>query len=200
MSRCYADRMRSCLGIAVSCVALAACGGQVSSGADGGSDGASNTDAGKVCSKDVKCSDSEYCDYPNDDCGRGGATGTCKARPMGCPLLYAPVCTCQSQIAANDCTAHSGGSDLNADGNCMQLGGYVPCGARFCDAQTSYCQISYGDVPLPDGGVSVSYGCQPLPTKCVGSKDCACFMGASGVCPGPCKVAGDGFQVVCPGG
>jgi hypothetical protein len=103
--------------IAIVPFVLVACGGQVSSGGDGGgSDGASTA---KTCSKVVKCADSEYCDYPNDDCGRGGAIGACKARPTGCPLLYAPVCTCLSKVASNDCAAHADGEDPNADGNCM---------------------------------------------------------------------------------
>lgn len=178
--------------------ALIACGGQVTSGGDAGA--GADSGGGKVCSRDVKsCSDAEYCDYPNDDCGRGGAVGACKAKPTGCTFEYAPVCTCQAQVASNACAAHSAGADLNADGTCMALGGWVTCGARYCDAATSYCQITQGDVPLPDGGLSTTYACLPLPAACKGSTDCACFKGVP-ICASTCAVSGDGFRVTCLGG
>src|SRR5215813_3378517 len=111
-------------------VFLLACGGSRSpstSDASGPGDGAAGDGAGgdgapsgSVCGgfADPPCSATEYCDYPDNGCGIGDQTGTCKPRPDLCPLGAAapaiaatPTCACDSNIHGSECDAAQAGFD-----------------------------------------------------------------------------------------
>lgn len=159
---------------------LAGCGGVVEA-----SDAAmmdAGTDASPyACTREMKCSRDQYCDYPDDRCGAMSA-GVCKPLPTQCPRNYAPVCACGSILGSNDCHAAAMGLDLSIEGSCVPLGGYVRCGARFCDAEDSYCEVRAG-----------TYSCKPLPAACVMKKDCNCFSGLCSTC-----LYADGYTLTCP--
>jgi hypothetical protein len=172
----------------------AGCGGTVVGGDGGTPEGGSDGSVGKACGKDAgRCADDAFCDYPDDVCGRTGRPGTCKPRPMACDLLYAPVCTCAGMIAGNACGGQAGGSDVDQEGNCMELGGYVRCGEIYCDAQSAYCILTTNDVP----GSKYERSCQPIPTQCGGKATCACLGDRS---PCKCTDTADGVRLECPGG
>ncbi len=79
---------------------------------------------------------------------------------------------------------------------------FAACGASFCDARTSYCEIYLSDVPeLP-----TDHFCRPLPNACKPvngvAKQCDCFP-ASTPCLsfcGPLPTGGiDAFHLTCQG-
>jgi hypothetical protein len=180
------------IGIA-SLVLLAACGGVIVEG-DGGHD--AKVDAPiKVDASMCNCGSSDWCKH---DTKCGSTSGTCESRPENCPDLYAPVCGFDGQVYPNDCSANAAGVDTSPSGGCIPPAGYVSCGAHFCDATSSYCQTSAGDVIGPTDPCAF-YVCEPLPTSCKASKDCSCF-GTSTPCSQACTFDGNGFQLVCSGG
>ena len=143
------------------------------------------------CSPTVPCAAGEYCDYPDDRCGQGMA-GTCKPKPTGCDLLYAPVCSCDGSVAGNACAAMAGGTDVNKNGGCTPPMDTFACGDVFCAFGSEYCLRGVSDV----GGEPDSYGCKPLPAQC---QSCSCV--ANGPCGDWCEAAADGsLTLTCPGG
>src|SRR5215813_3861254 len=139
------------------------------------------------------CSASEYCDYEPGRCGQDGKSGQCQRRPRMCPRLYAPVCGCDGRIYPNECDAHLGGSDLDQEGRCSaRLPDWIPCGGRYCNAQTSYCELVRAPVRAST--------CKPLPAACTPGADCACFP-ADTRCRGSCTVVETdgvaGFRLTC---
>lgn len=184
---------------AVVLLAVTACGGSVVGGdggpQDGGSDNSSpDSSTGRACGKDAgRCGDEAFCDYTDDVCGRTGRSGTCKPKPMACDFLYAPVCTCAGMVASNACAGQLGGSDVDQEGNCMALGGYVRCGEKYCRADTTYCILTGNDVP----GSKYESSCQPLPQTCGAKPTCACLGDRT---PCTCTDTGDGLRLECPGG
>lgn len=146
------------------------------------------------CSPSVPCSNSEYCDYPDDRCGEG-AKGVCKPRPNGCDLLYAPVCTCNGTQAGNECGAYAGGVDVSVLGNCPPPPDTFACGSKFCDGTFQYCLHSVSDV----GGIPDSYSCEPIPAGCASKATCACVKQQP--CGDWCTTDGAGnVTLTCPGG
>jgi hypothetical protein len=88
---------------------------------------------------------------------------------------YAPVCGRDGHVYPNEVAAHAAGVALDADGRCRERAApnWAPCGPRFCDARTSYCEIILSDVPeLP-----TDYTCKPLPSSCLAQspRSCDCF-------------------------
>jgi hypothetical protein len=81
---------------------------------------------GKTCGgiATLSCASGEFCDYESDAGGQGcdgtvaDAGGTCEATPQDCPRDYVPVCGCNQETYANDCTAHSAGISILHDGAC----------------------------------------------------------------------------------
>ena len=135
-------------------------------------------DAGRACTAASACAPREYCAYTPGLCGKGKRPGACSPRPAACPDTPSPVCGCDGRVYASECEAHAGGLDLDVQGGCREHlpAGWAPCGARFCDARTSYCEIVLSDVfELP-----TDFTCRPLPASCRvedggASRTCACF-------------------------
>jgi hypothetical protein len=154
--------------------------------------------AGGACLSTSGCASDQYCAFPTGLCRRGGI---CRARPRLRQTPRAPVCGCDGNVYESEENAHALGVDLAGIGGCgVALAGWAPCGARFCDARTSYCEIDRSD---PE--VRPTYSCRPLPAACRAKGEdaasCECFPART-----PCRDlcvplftgARPGFQLVCP--
>jgi hypothetical protein len=174
-------------------------GGQAgASGTGGQGGGGGSAGEGGPCGgiSGLPCGAAFYCDYPLDNCGAGDAAGVCKARPQGCPENYDPVCACGGTVAGNECGAFADGNDLAIDGGCTPPEGMIACGAKFCQADSQYCQRTTSDV----GGFPDSYTCLDLPEACGGVGTCACLAGEPCIDTNLCTEANGGATIICPGG
>lgn len=61
----------------------------------------------------------EFCDFPDDQCGAADRPGTCAPRPELCNPLIDVVCGCDGAEHQNSCEANKAGTDVNElDDNC----------------------------------------------------------------------------------
>ena len=146
------------------------------------------------CTPQKPCAADEWCDYNDNLCG-AGEPGSCKKRPQGCDLMYAPICACDGSVAGNECAAQSGGSDVNGKGGCKPPQAMFACGQIFCSVAQQYCERATSDV----GGWPDSYSCKTLPAACATAPSCGCLMNE------PCGTLCEGdsmgnLTVTCPGG
>lgn len=113
------------------------------------------------------------------------------------------MCGCDGKIYDDECDAHAHGVDPDVMGGCKgTVADFVPCGAHYCDARTSYCEIYLSDVlePPPD------HACRPLPSACLPNAarppSCDCFPAETpclSFC-GPMWTPGiQGFHLTCQG-
>jgi hypothetical protein len=113
------------------------------------------------------------------------------------------VCACSGKVYGNACAAHAAGEDLAVMGGCKAvIPDFAACGAHYCDAHRSYCEIYLSDVfDLP-----TDHFCQPLPEACKPgpgkAPNCSCFppnTACSSFC-GPLATGGiDAFHLTCQG-
>jgi hypothetical protein len=159
--------------------------------------------AGASCTDNAECGASEYCEQSLGLCGRAQRPGTCRSRPDECDANRAPVCGCDGRVYVNECSAHSAGVDLATLGGCnAALPDWAPCGKRFCDARTSYCEIYLSDVLEPP----TDYFCRDLPPSCMpggaAPRTCDCFPDGTRCrtfC-GPLPTGGlEAFHLTCQG-
>jgi hypothetical protein len=150
---------------------------------------------GAVCGglAHATCGATEFCDYPDNGCGVGDQTGTCKPRPGACPLNVAiiatPTCACDGKIYNGDCDASAHGVDLNAHGTCDIAATRFACGYAVCDLANQYCRRE------PHlGGAAESFTCVPL--SCAATPSCACLAKerCGNACTGDVKV---GLTLTC---
>ncbi|MGD0526399.1 MAG: hypothetical protein ABSE49_14705 [Polyangiaceae bacterium] len=139
--------------------------------------------AAMTCDAAAACPADAYCAYTPRLCGKGKKPGVCTPRPPGCDGATDPVCGCDGQVYEGACAAHAAGVDLAVNGGCSRrVPDWIPCGAAYCDARRSYCEIVLSDVaelptdytckPLPaacrdDGGATPSCDCFPAGTRCL---------------------------------
>jgi hypothetical protein len=161
----------------LSLAATSACKAGMSAGPDGGANGdaPSLATTQRGCRDNDACAADEYCQYTPGLCGRGPSAGTCRRKPTSCQDTYSPVCGCDGQVYDNECAAHAARVDLSAMGRCSIVRDWASCGAQYCDALTSYCEIYLSDVfELP-----TTYSCKPLPLDCKPDRgmprQCDCF-------------------------
>ncbi|AUX44449.1 hypothetical protein SOCE26_059130 [Sorangium cellulosum] len=145
-------------------------GGAGGGGGDGGADSSSGSATGGGGGGDggntpVACGGragatcdaaTEYCDHPDDLCGRADGEGRCSARPEVCPADCPGVCGCDGQFYCNTCAAHGAGVDVLAGDSCMAGGEYSafywPGGldhvvVRKADEAADRCVLLYLDAP-----------------------------------------------------
>src|SRR4051812_10463434 len=123
-------------------VFLLACGGKslgtTDAGPGDGAPGDGSGGSGATCGGLVprQCGSTEYCDYPENDCGIADQIGICKPRPQVCPLSAAgapalvamPTCACNGMVYGSECDAFRAGVDLSANGGCDVPAGQFACG------------------------------------------------------------------------
>jgi hypothetical protein len=102
-------------------------------------------------------------------------------------------------VYATECEASAAGVDLDVNGGCKErVADWMPCGPRFCDAKTSYCELILSDVfELP-----TDHTCKPLPPGCLADagRTCACFPAGTkcGSFCGAFETGGvKGFHLTC---
>lgn len=64
------------------------------------------------------CEPTEFCDFPDNDCGAADAVGACKRRPEICMPAEFPVCGCDGQDYSTECEAYGAGTDIASEGPC----------------------------------------------------------------------------------
>lgn len=92
------------------------------------------------------CPDGEYCQFPDDMCGKADGPGVCTPMPVDCTPSDEPVCGCEGTTFANDCERQRAGVGYGTPGECRtdarcQIGG---CSGELClpagsDAGMSIC-------------------------------------------------------------
>jgi hypothetical protein len=156
------------------------------------------------CLSNAACPIEQFCTFSPGLCGRGPTPGTCRPRPVTWPVDHAPVCGCDGNVYENETQAYMNGVDLSVVGGCQQvLVDWAPCGPRYCDVHTSYCEIYLSDV----FEIPTTYACRPLPPACRpaadgGARTCDCFPPTTpcrSFC-GPLPTGGlPGFHLTCQG-
>jgi hypothetical protein len=58
------------------------------------------------------CSDTQYCDYPDDQCGGADGAGTCT------PPTPDSRCGCDGREYESECATYQAGEDISAVGTC----------------------------------------------------------------------------------
>ena len=157
-----------------------------------------------ACLSNAACAVGQYCAFSPGLCGRGPTPGACRPKPAACAPSRAPVCGCDGNTYDSDCQAHAAGVDLAVMGGCKTvLPDWAPCGPRFCDVRTSYCEIYLSDV----FEIPTTYTCRRLPAACrprdAGpAPSCDCFPAGTpclAFC-GPLPTGGPpGFHLTCQG-
>lgn len=66
------------------------------------------------------CAPTEYCALDPSTCGAAGE-GHCTLKPVECPDLYAPVCTCSNETVSNQCWAAANGATVVSQGECPHM-------------------------------------------------------------------------------
>jgi Kazal-type serine protease inhibitor domain len=161
--------------------------------------------AGAPCLSNATCVPAEHCVFQPGLCGRGPTPGQCRARPATCARSFSPVCGCDGQIYDGECAARAAGVDLDVTGGCKKvILDWAPCGARYCDVRTTYCEIYLSDV----FEIPTTYTCRPLPLACrpaavgAAAPGCDCFPPKTpchAFC-GPLPTGGlTGFHLTCQG-
>lgn len=202
--------MRSSFFVLGAFVAVA-CGGQVSTGIDGGSptDGGGKDvvvtgDGGSGCNSNADCRSDGYCDFHGRCALSSNRFGKCIFKPTTCPPQTTPsyVCGCDGKSYPSACDAHLGGIDVNDQGGCPSPGKeFVACGPLFCNVLNQYCIVTSNDAIDPTDPVKAIYGCAPLPQTCpTKPATCGCFPTNFPCGGGQCSEANGLVTMRCPGG
>jgi hypothetical protein len=137
------------------------------------------------------------------DAGADGACHRAVAKARDCDGGASPVCGCDGVVYPSECAAYAAGVDLDVTGACRdRVPDWAPCGAHYCNADTSYCEIYLSDVPE----IPTDHFCRPLPESCLrleaSARTCECFASSTpcrSFC-GPLPTGGrPAFHLTCQG-
>src|SRR5262249_6468877 len=147
-----------------------------------GPDNAGGGGSANTCSPGAPCGSGFFCDYADNKCGKGSATGTCHAAPISDCGPAPLACGCDGAVRES-----CGGSvglgasvDIGDPTTCETPAGFFNCGLFYCDTATEYCQ---GAMNLTI--CEVDYACAPIPGACAGAPTCDCLVKQGvGTCSG----------------
>jgi hypothetical protein len=164
------------------------------SGGSGNVSGSGGIGGKQECSASAPCKAGLFCDWQDNKCGAGSASGVCSPPPSPCTFEYAPVCGCDGQVAATACAAQTAGTDLNDLGGCTPPAGSFACGSIFCTSGQQFCQRWVTDMM----GFEDGYLCKPLPSACAPAPSCDCLSSVS--CGGAScdSDSGGNLTMTCP--
>jgi hypothetical protein len=173
-------------------------GSSGSASEDDGSSGPPSTDDGgeaPPCASNDDCAAAELCVFADHSCGVSGRSGACAPRPSECTEEDRPICGCDGDLHASQCSAASAGVDVDFLGECELPGGAFACGFSFCIHGDEYC--------LEQGGAMPSFQCLALPPVCQ-PPDCSCITTCCGCdnascCSDYCINEDDALTYTCPG-
>jgi hypothetical protein len=127
-------------------------------------------------------------------CGGPPPPASCVGGAWVCPIISG-ICLSDASFPV-DATAHETGGSPDAqpplDAPPPDDGG-LACGPQTCNEGTQYCQVDNYPNHL-DGGVTITYMCQPIPLACQVNPSCACIQTQAGC---TCAPTGGGFTVTC---
>jgi hypothetical protein len=69
--------------------------------------------AGIACAKP-----GDVCKHGPGQCQVRDGSGSCTPRPQACPMIYAPVCSCDGKTYPNACQADAAGAQVDHTGPC----------------------------------------------------------------------------------
>ena len=150
------------------------------------------------CDARNPCAAGQWCVFPDGQCGKGAASGSCNAI-SDLPCAASPVCGCDGKVHPTACDAAGAGVDTTDAVNCPAPAGEVACGGTYCTAATQACREGRAATPT---GCQATVACAPIPAECSAQPTCACLVssalgGAGAMCAGDPAA---GFTVNDPGG
>ncbi len=133
------------------------------------------------------------------------AVGTLSILAIGCrgKAVESPVCGRDGKVYPSERAAQAAGVELDVTGGCRdQVPGWAPCGAHYCNAETSYCEIYLSDVRE----IPTDHFCRKLPESCLrietSARTCDCLPAETpcrSFC-GPLPAGGTAsFHLTCQG-
>lgn len=150
-------------------------GGGAAGTTETGGGGTAETGGGGAsgCSPSKPCAQGYFCDYPDDLCGQGKATGACVEAPVSDCGPAPRACGCDGVVGESCYGAVGLGDavDIASPDQCEVPAGAFVCGHFYCDpAEGQYCQ---GSLNLTTCGED--YTCAPIPSACADNPTCDCI-------------------------